>query len=54
MGWYILANIFKVFLTLFHLSFRSNHEKDLEILNLRHQLNILQRMETLLLLLTIF
>ena len=30
MGWYILANIFKVFLTLFRLGFRSDQEKDLE------------------------
>jgi hypothetical protein len=43
MGWYILANNFKVFLTLFHLSFRSDQEKDLEILILRHQINILER-----------
>ena len=32
MGWYILANIFKIFLTLFHLGFRSDRDKDLEIL----------------------
>jgi len=43
MGWYILAKIFKFFLSLFHLNFRSDQEKDLEILILRHQLNILQR-----------
>ena len=43
MGWYILANIFKIVLTLFHLSFCSDQEKGLEILILRHQLNILQR-----------
>ena len=43
MGWYILANIFKIFLTLFHLGFRSDREKDLEILVLRQQLNILHR-----------
>jgi len=43
MEWYIFANIFKIFLSLFHLSFRSGQEKDLEILILRHQLNILQR-----------
>jgi hypothetical protein len=43
MGWYILANIFKVFLTLFRLGFRSDQEKDLEILILRHQLHILER-----------
>ena len=43
MGWYILANIFKIFLTLFRLGFRSDREKDLEILVLRQQLNILHR-----------
>ena len=43
MRWYILANIFKVFLTLFRLGFHSDQEKDLEILLLRHQLNILER-----------
>ena len=43
MRWYILANIFKIFLTLFHLGFRSDREKDLEILVLRQQLNILHR-----------
>ena len=43
MGWYILANTFKFFLALFHLSFCSDQEKDLEILILRYQLNILQR-----------
>ena len=43
MRWYILANIFKVFLTLFCLGFHSDQEKDLEILRLRHQLNILER-----------
>jgi len=43
MGWYILANIFKVFLTLFRLGFHSDQEKDLEILLLRHQLNIFER-----------
>ena len=43
MGWYILANIFKIFLTLFHLGLRANREKDLEIIILRHQLNILER-----------
>ena len=43
MGWHILANIFTIFLTLFRLNFRSDREKDLEILILRQQLNILQR-----------
>jgi len=43
MGWYILANIFKIFLTLFHLGLRTDREKDLEIIILRHQLNILER-----------
>ena len=42
MRWYILANIFKVFLTLFRLGFHSDQEKDQEILLLRHQLNILE------------
>ena len=41
MGWYIMANTFKIFLTLYHLSIRSDQEKDLEILVLHHQLNIL-------------
>ena len=43
MRWNILANIFKVYLTLFRLGFHSDQEKDLEILLLRHQLNILER-----------
>jgi len=43
MRWYILADIFKVILTLFRLGFHSDQEKDLEILLLRHQLNILER-----------
>ena len=43
MGWYILANILQVFLTLFHLSIRSKREKDLEIIVLRQQLNFLKR-----------
>jgi len=43
MGWYILVNIFKIFLTLLHLNFRNDREKGMEILVLRHQLNILER-----------
>lgn len=35
MGWYILVNIFTIFLRLFRLDFRSDWEKDLEILILR-------------------
>jgi hypothetical protein len=43
MGWYILTDIFTIFLTSFRLNFRSDPEKDQEILILRQQLNILQR-----------
>ena len=43
MGWFILANIFSALLTLIRISFRSDPEKDLEILILRQQLHILQR-----------
>jgi len=43
MGWFILANIFSALLTMIRISFRSNSEKDLEILILRQQLHILKR-----------
>jgi hypothetical protein len=43
MGWFILANIFSALLTLIRISFRSDLEKDLEILILGQQLHILQR-----------
>jgi hypothetical protein len=46
MGWYILANIFKAFLALFRLGFRTDREKDLKIIILRHQLNILERIHS--------
>ena len=43
MGWLILVIIFSALLALIRVSFSSDHEKDLEILILRQQLNILQR-----------
>jgi putative transposase len=43
MGWFILANVFSTLLTLIRISVNSDPEKDLEILILRQQLNILQR-----------
>ena len=43
MGWFILANIVLALLALIRVSFSSDPEKDLEILILRQQLNILQR-----------
>jgi putative transposase len=46
MFWSIVALVFSVLLDLFHLRGLSNHEKDLEILILRHQLDILERKRT--------
>ena len=43
MAWFILAQILSVILKLFRLGFTSDKDKDLEILILRQQLNILQR-----------
>ena len=43
MGWLILANIFSALMALFSVRKLSEQEKDLEILILRQQLNILQR-----------
>jgi len=43
MSWFILMNIFSVLLAFIRIGRLSDHEKDLEILILRQQLNILQR-----------
>jgi hypothetical protein len=43
MAWFLLSQIFSTLLTLFRLGRTSNKDKDLEILILRQQLNILQR-----------
>ena len=43
MFWSIVALAFSVLLDLFHLGRLSNRDKDLEILILRHQLDILER-----------
>ncbi len=43
MGWFILAHIFSTLLALIGLGHRSETDKDLEILILHHQLNILAR-----------
>jgi hypothetical protein len=43
MGWFSLANIFSALLALIRISFSSDPEKDLEIVILRQQMNILQR-----------
>jgi hypothetical protein len=43
MAWFILSQIFSTLLTLIRLGFTADKDKDLEILILRQQLNILQR-----------
>jgi len=43
MGWFILANIFSALLALIRISFSSDPEKDLEILIVRQQMNLLRR-----------
>ena len=46
MIWSVVAPVFSALLDLFNLRGLSNHEKDLEILILRHQLDILERKQT--------
>jgi putative transposase len=46
MFWSIVALVFSVLLELFNLRDLSNYEKDLEVLILRHQLDILDRKQT--------
>ncbi len=43
MGWFILAQLFSTLISMVRLGRMSDSEKDLEILILRHQLNILER-----------
>ena len=43
MGWFVLARIFSVLISLIHLGRLSEPEKDLEILLLRQQISILLR-----------
>ena len=43
MFWSVAALVFSILLDLFNLRGLSNHEKDLEILILRHQLDLLER-----------
>lgn len=43
MGWFILAHLFSTILACLGLGRRSEYDKDLEILILRHQLNIVAR-----------
>ncbi len=43
MGWFVLAKLFSVLISLVHLSRLSDPEKDLEILLLRQQISILLR-----------
>ncbi len=43
MGWFMLANIFSALLALIRISFSSDPEKDLEILIVRQQMNLLRR-----------
>ena len=43
MGWFILAKLFTVLISLVHLGHLSEPEKDLEILLLRQQISILLR-----------
>lgn len=46
MFWSVVALVFSILLDLFNLRRSSNYEKDLEILILRHQLDILERKQT--------
>jgi len=46
MFWSVAAIVFSVLLDLFNLRGLTDHEKDLEILILRHQLDILERKQT--------
>ena len=43
MGWFILTQLFSTLISMVRLSRTSDSEKDLEILILRHQLDILER-----------
>lgn len=43
MVWFVIAFVFSALLDLFDLGRQSDREKDLEILILRHQLDILER-----------
>jgi hypothetical protein len=43
MGWFIIAHIFSTLIKLISISRKSDQEKDLEILILRHQLATLGR-----------
>jgi hypothetical protein len=43
MGWFILVQLFYTLISMIRLGRRTDSEKDLEILILRHQLNILER-----------
>ena len=43
MGWFLIGKLFSVLITLVRLGRLSETEKDLEILILRHQLDILER-----------
>jgi hypothetical protein len=46
MFWSVISLVFSVLLDLFNLRGLPDHEKDLEILILRHQLDILERKQT--------
>jgi putative transposase len=46
MFWSVAALVFSILLDLFNLRGLTDHEKDLEILILRHQLDILERKQT--------
>ena len=46
MFWSVAALIFSILLDIFNLRGLSNHENDLEILILRHQIDILERKQT--------
>jgi hypothetical protein len=46
MVWFVIAFVFSALLDLFDLGRQSDREKDLEILILRHQLDILERKRT--------
>lgn len=43
MIWYLIASLFSTLVELFRLGRLSDSEKELEILILRHQLNVLKR-----------
>jgi len=46
MVWYLIGHIFSIFLSLIRVSRLSENDKDLEIIILRHQLDVMVRKQT--------